>query len=116
MKRIAGSLVFVFALSYIVLLQAQDQEKTKGMEMMATACNAGDVVTTDGKATCDQSKGGKSSDMVVIDDQGKATKVANPEKLKGMSGQKVKINCEMKMINGENQMWIYDVEHLSPGV
>jgi len=83
--------------------------------MMATACNAGNVVMTDGKATCDQSKGGKSDDMVVIDDQGKATKVANPDKLKGMSGQKVKINCEMKTINGENQMWIYDVEHLSPG-
>jgi len=115
MKRIVGTLVFVFALSFMILLQAQDQGKAKGTEMMATACNAGNVVMTDGKATCDQSKGGKSDDMVVIDDQGKATKVANPDKLKGMSGQKLKINCEMKTINGENQMWIYDVEHLSPG-
>jgi hypothetical protein len=116
MKRIAGTLVFVFALSFMALLQAQDQEKGKGMEMTGTACNAGNVVTTEGKAKCDETKGGKSNDMVVIDDQGNATKVANPEKLKGMSGQKVKINGEMRKIQDEDRMWIYDVEHLSPGI
>jgi|ERR1051326_8128805 hypothetical protein len=115
MKRMTGTSVLVVALSLVAVLQAQDQPKGKGMEMTGTACNAGNVVTTEGKAKCDETKGGKSSDMVVIDDQGRATKVANPEKLKGMSGQKVKINCEMKTIKGENQMWIYDVEHLSPG-
>ena len=115
MKRTAGSLVFIVALSLVVLLQAQPQNQGKGMEMTGTACNAGNVVTAEGKATCDQSKGGKSDDMVVIDDQGKAMKVGNPEKLKGMSGQKVKIKGEMRMIKDEEQMWVYDVEHLSPG-
>ena len=110
MKKIAGLLVF--ALSCMVLLQAQEaQDKSKRTEMTGTVCNADNVVTTGGKATCDQTKGGKGTDMVFIDDQGKATKIANPEKLQGMSGQKVKIKCEMK---GE-MMMVYDVEHLSPG-
>jgi len=115
MKRITGTLVVVVALSLVALLQAQDQPKAKGMEMTGTACNAGNVVTTEGKAKCDETKRGKSSDMVVIDDQGRATKVANPERLKGMSGQKVKINGEMRTIQNEEQMWINDVAHLSPG-
>lgn len=107
MKRIAG--ILVFALSSMVLLHAQD--KSKGTEMTGMVCNAGNIVTTDGKAVCDETKGGKSADMVFIDDQGKATKIANPEKLKGMSGKKVKVKAEMQ---GETMM-VYDVEHLGPG-
>jgi hypothetical protein len=110
MRKIAGLLVFV--LSCMVLLQAQEaQDKSKGTEMTGIVCNADNVVTNDGKAVCDESKGGKSADMVLIDDQGKATKIANPEKLKGMSGQKVKVKCETK----GDAMWVYDVQHLSPG-
>ena len=109
MKKIAGLLIL--ALCSMAMLQAQDKDKSKGTEMTGTACNAGNVVTTDGKAVCDDSKGGKGSDMVFIDDQGKATKVANPKKLKGMSGKKVKVKGEMK---GE-MMMVYDVEHLAGG-
>ena len=77
--------------------------------------NAGNVVTTDGKSVCDPSKGGKSDDMVFIDDQGKATKIANPEQMKGMSGQKVKIKGEMRKIEGEDRVWVNNLEHISPG-
>jgi|ERR1700704_5641 hypothetical protein len=111
MKKIAGLLIL--ALCSMAMLQAQDKDKdkSKGTEMTGMACNADNVVTTDGKAVCDDSKGGKGSDMVFIDDQGKATKVANPKKLKGMSGKKVKVKGEMK---GE-MMMVYDVEHLAGG-
>jgi hypothetical protein len=34
--------------------------------------------------------------MVFIDDQGKATKIANPKKMKGMSGKKMKVKGKMK--------------------
>jgi hypothetical protein len=53
---------------------------------------------------------------VFIDDEGKATTIANPGKMKGMSGQKVKVNCEMKLIDGQNKMWIYDLEHIPSGI
>jgi hypothetical protein len=116
MKRTAGLLV-VFLLCSMVALHAQDQsqDKDKGTEMTGMLCNAANVVLTGGKATCDESKGGGSNDMVFIDAQGKATTIANPEKMKGMSGQKVKVKGEMKKINGEDRVWIHDLAHLSPG-
>jgi hypothetical protein len=116
MKKIVGLVVLAFAC--MLLVQAQDQggqDKDKGTEMTGTLCNAGNVVLKEGKAMCDDSKGGGSPDMVFIDDQGKATTIANPEKVHGMSGQKVKVKCEMKKIQGEDRMWLNDVAHLSPG-
>ena len=116
MKKTAGLLV-VFLLGATIAPHAQDasQGKNKGMEMTGTLCNAANVVLKEGKATCDDSKGGGSPDMVFIDDQGKATTIANPEKVHGMSGQKVKVKGEMKTIQGEDRMWLNDVAHLSPG-
>lgn len=116
MKRVATLLVFV--LGSMIVLHAEDASQDKGTkkEMTGTLCNAANVVETAGKATCDPSKGGGSEDMVFIDDQGRATTIANPEKMKGMSGQKVKVNCEMKLVNGENKMWIYDLEHIPSGM
>ena len=116
MKKIVGFVVL--ALASMLLVQAQDQggqDKDKGTEMTGTLCNAANVVLKEGKATCDDSKGGGSPDMVFIDDQGKATTIANPEKVHGMSGQKVKVKGEMKQIQGEDRMWLNDVAHLSPG-
>ena len=116
MKRTAGLLV-MFLLCSMIALHAQDQSQDKSMrkEMTGTLCNAANVVETAGKATCDPSKSGGSDDMVFIDDQGKATTIANPEKMKGMSGQKVKVNCEMKKINDQDKMWIYNLEHIPSG-
>ena len=116
MRKIVGLVVLVLA--SMLLVQAQDQggqDKDKGTAMTGTLCNAANVVLKEGKATCDESKGGGSPDMVFIDDQGKATTIANPEKMKGMSGQKVKVKGEMKQIDGEDKMWIHDLEHISPG-
>jgi len=112
MKRMAMLLEFV--LGSMIALHAQDKSTKK--EMTGMLCNAANVVQTDGKATCDQSKGGGSNEMVFIDDQGKATPIANPEKMKGMSGQMVKVTCEMKMVNGQSQMWIYNLEHIPSGM
>jgi hypothetical protein len=54
--------------------------------------------------------------MVFIDDQGRATTIANPEKMKGMSGQKVKVNGEMKKIKDQDRMWIYNLQHIPSGM
>jgi len=119
MKKTAG-LLAAFLLCSMIALHAQDQsqdkDKGKGTEMTGTLCNAANLVETAGKATCDSTKGGGSDEMVFIDDQGKATTIANPGKMKGMSGQKVKVNCEMKLIDGQNKMWIYNLEHIPSGI
>jgi len=123
MKRTAGLLVVFLFCSMIALHgqdktqdQSQSQDQSKGTEMTGTLCNAANVVETAGKATCDPSKGGGSDDMVFIDDQGKATTIANTEKVKGMSGQKVKVNAETKKIKDQDRMWIYNLQHIPSGV
>ena len=121
MRRIAMLLVFALG-SMIPLVAQQDNNATQDKgggakkEMTGTLCNAANVVENAGKATCDETKGGGSDEMVFIDDQGRATTIANPEKMKGMSGQKVKVNCEMKLVDGQNKMWIYDLQHIPAGM
>lgn len=118
MRKMAMLLVFVVG-SMIPLIAQQDngaQDKSARKEMTGTLCNAANVVETAGKATCDPTKGGGSDDMVFIDEDGKATTIANPGKMKGMSGQKVKVNCEMKLVDGQNKMWIYDLQHIPAGM
>ncbi len=120
MKRTAGLFVVFLLCSMIALhgqekSQDQSQDQSKGTEMTGILCNAANVVETAGKAVCDPSKGGGSEDMVFIDDQGKATTIANPEKMKGMSGQKVKVNGEMKKIKDQEKVWIYNLQHIPSG-
>lgn len=118
MRKIAILMVFLLG-SMIPLVAQQDngaQDKSAKKEMTGTLCNAANVVETAGKATCDPTKGGGSDDMVFIDEDGKATTIANPGKMKGMSGQKVKVNCEMKLVDGQNKMWIYDLQHIPAGM
>src|SRR5215467_11530634 len=98
MKRIAGLLVLVLGSAISLYAQDQSQDKSQRKEMTGILCNAASVVEKAGIATCDPTKTGGSEDMVFIDDQGKATTIANPEKMKGMSGQKVKVSCETKKI------------------
>ena len=115
MKRIAGLLVLVLGSAIALYAQDQSQDKSQGKEVTGTLCNAANVVEKAGVATCDPTKGGGSEDMVFIDDQGRATTIANPDKVKGMSGQKVKINGEMKKIKDQDRMWIYNLEHIPSG-
>ena len=72
MKRIATLLVFVLV-SMIPALAQQDnsaQDKGARKEMTGTLCNAANVVETAGKATCDETEGGGSDEMVFIDEDG----------------------------------------------
>lgn len=119
MKKIATLLVFV--LGSLVLLWGQQSgegsDKGQMKEMVGTICNADNVTQAGGQSTCDESKGGKSADWVFISDEGKATKIANPDALKGMHG-KMKVKCKMKKESGDSQeqMYLYDVTHLTAGM
>jgi hypothetical protein len=102
MKRTAALLAL--ALGSTMLMSAQD--KSKGTEMTGTICDQKCVKQDAGKATCDSSCTEKSGDAVFVDDQGKATKIANPKMAKGKMGKKVKVHGEMMK---DDSMKIYDV-------
>lgn len=117
MKKIATLLVFV--LGSLVALYGQQSSKgsdsSQMKEMVGTICNADNVTQAGGQSTCDESKGGKSAEWVFISDEGKATKIANPDVLKGMHG-KMKVKCQMKKVSDQEQMYLYDVTHIPSGM
>lgn len=102
MKRTAALLAL--ALGSTMLMSAQD--KSKGTEMTGTICDQKCVKQDAGKSACDTSCTEKSGDAVFVDDQGKATKIANPKMAKGKMGKKVKVHGEMMK---DDSMKIYDV-------
>lgn len=107
MKRMAGLLAL--ALGCTLSMAAQDAGKSnsgKGTEMTGMLCDAKCVKLDSGKAACDAGCTAKSKDVVFIDDQGKATKVANPKTAKGKMGKKVTVHGEMM---GTDEMKLYDV-------
>jgi hypothetical protein len=113
MKRILGLLTIV--LGSTLLLSAQDTGKggmgqgaaMKGTEMTGMLCDSKCVKQDAAKASCDLSCTEKSGEATFIDDDGKATKVANPEVAAGKMGKKVKIHCDM--MKDQAAMKIYDV-------
>jgi hypothetical protein len=109
MKRMAGLLAIV--LGSMTLLFPQD--KAKGTEMTGVLCNSKCVKQDAGKAVCDSTCSEKSKDVVFVDDQGKATPVANPNMAKGKMGKKVKVHGEM--MKGKDMMEIYDVVFANAG-
>jgi hypothetical protein len=102
MKRMAALLAL--ALGTTMSMSAQD--KTKGTEMTGVICDQKCVKQDAGKAACDLSCTENSGDRIFVDDQGKATKVANPEICEGKMGKKVKVHGKMMK---NKDMRIYDV-------
>jgi len=97
-----GSTVFVYA-----------QDNSKGHEMTGVLCDQKCVKQDAGKAACDLSCTEKSGDRVFVDDEGKATKVANPEICEGKMGKKVKIHGAMT--KDKSAMKVYDVVFANAG-
>ena len=102
MKRIAVLLALV--LGSAAFLTAQDAGK--GHEMIGTLCDQKCVKQDSGKAACDLSCTDKSGERVFVDDNGKATRVANPEICEGKMGKKVKVHGTMK---DPDRMELWDV-------
>jgi hypothetical protein len=119
MKRILGLLTIV--LGSTLLLCAQDAGKggmdqgaaMKGTEMTGMLCDSKCVKQDAAKASCDLSCTEKSGDVSFIDDDGKASKVANPEVATGKMGKKVKIHCDMT--KDKTAMKVYDVVFANAG-
>jgi hypothetical protein len=105
MKRIA--VILFLALGSAVLLPAQ--EKAQGNEMTGTICDQKCVKQDAGKAACDLSCTDRSGEAFFIDDEGKATKIANPQMCKGKMNQKAKVRAEMKKNQDSDEMFLHDV-------
>jgi hypothetical protein len=107
MKRIA--LLLAMILSSVMLYA---QETQKGHEMTGTICDSKCVTQSAGQSSCDLNCTQTGGDAVFIQDNGKVTKIANPEKVKGHMMKRVKVMGEMM----ENQtMNIYEIYSLGPG-
>jgi hypothetical protein len=109
MKRMAALLALL--LGSAVSLYAQDAGQ--GHEMTGVLCDQKCVKQDSGKAECDLSCTEKSGDRVFVDDNGKATKVTNPEICEGKMGKKVTIHGAMT--KDKSAMKIYDVVFANAG-
>jgi putative sterol carrier protein len=103
MKRLATLMVLVLG---SVMLYGQQSEKSQpqqsqqesqqqSMEMSGTICSSKCVVQQGGKSACDTSCKEKGGDAVLVGESGNVTKIANPDKVKGFMGKKVKTKGKM---------------------
>jgi hypothetical protein len=107
MKRIAGLLAVILGGTMFVAAQNQSKStESKGTEMVGYLCDSKCVKQDAGKSVCDTSCSEKGNDCVFVDDEGKVTKIANPNMAKGKMGKKVKVHGDMK---DKDMMEIYDV-------
>jgi hypothetical protein len=104
MKR--NATLFVVALASVIFLYAQDNAP---VEMTGWICTSACATQSAGHASCDASCAGndKNGDVVFVDDNGKVTKISNPDMVTGKMGQKVKVKC--KMDENKEFMQILDV-------
>ena len=104
MKRNAVLLVIVLG-----SMMVYAQEKPKGIDMTGTICDSKCVTQSGGPSACDTKCTKTGGAAVFIDDNGKVTKIANPDKVKGYMGKHLKAKCKMMKKNGEDMMWIYSI-------
>lgn len=107
MKRVAVLLTIMLG---SVMLYAQ--QPTKALDMTGTICDSKCVTQSGGQSACDSKCTQTGGDAVFIEDNGKVTKINNPEKVKGSMGKRVKARCE---ITPDGKMNIYDIYSLGPG-
>jgi len=114
LKKFAAMIVLVLGTGALMHGQEmKDKGMMKGTEMTGVICSSKCVNTTTTPASCKAGCTEKGGDTVFIDDQGKVTKIANPKKVKGSMGKKVKMHAEM--MKDKDEMEVYDVTHLGPG-
>ena len=102
MKLIASLLTVVLSAAFLFA-----QEVSQSVEMTGTVCDSNCVTRTGTQPACNLKCSQKSGEAVFIDDSGKVTKIANPERVKGYKGKHIKAKC--KMMDDENSMWIFSI-------
>ena len=107
MKRFALLLTLILGTAMLYAQEAKETDMTKPHDMSGTICNSKCVTQTSGQNACDASCTQTDGDAVFIHDNGKVTKIGNPDKVKGYMGKQVK--GKAKMMDDGKTMWILDI-------
>lgn len=104
MKRSAVLCTIILA-TVIQLYSQNDTPK----EMTGWICTSACVSKNTSHASCDSSCAtkDKSGEAVFVDDNGKISKISNPEIVKGKMGKKVKGKGKMNKDN--DSMWLFSI-------
>lgn len=101
MKRHA--LLLTIAISSAILLYAQEKQPT---EMSGWICSSACVKQNAGQASCDTdcATKDKSGETIFVGDDGKISKISNPDMAKGKMGQQVRMTCNMDKEKGSMEI------------
>jgi hypothetical protein len=92
--------ILAFFLFPLTLIGQQKQQLT---DMTGTVCNSKCVNRSSDRAVCDSGCTEKGGDAVFVEEDGRVTKIANPDKVKGFMGKHVKAKC--RMMQDKDEMW-----------
>ena len=92
MKRNAA--LFTIVIASLFLLYAQDNPPT---EMTGWICSSACVTQTPGHAACDANcaANDKGGSVVFVSEDGKVSKISNPDMAKDKMGQQVRMKCRV---------------------
>jgi len=103
------SAVFLGATS----LFAQDSNKSQKKEVDGTICNSACVQKVENLNTCNTSCTDKSGDVVLVDDQGKVMKIANPKMATSHMNKKVKCTASPTEKQREDALRILEISEMA---
>ena len=109
MKQTALLLAIVLGSAMLYAQQASqgvEKQEAQGIEMTGTICDSKCVTQSGSQSACDLNCTKKGGEAVFIEENGKVTKIANPDKVKGYMGKHVKTKAKMM---DDDRMWIYSI-------
>jgi hypothetical protein len=101
MKRYA--VLLTIAITSAILLYAQESQPT---EMAGWICSSACVNQNAGQATCDTScaANDKGGETVFVGNDGKISKISNPDMAKDKMGQQVRMKCKTNKDTGSMEI------------
>jgi hypothetical protein len=100
----------LFLIASAMFLVADDKA-SGGTAMTGYICSSKCVVQNAAQSSCKQDCAEKGGDTVIVDDQRKVTKIANPKMVKSHMNKKVKMKGQMK----SDKLTIMEVFDWNPG-
>ena len=101
--------LFLAVVCLATSLFAQDAGTSQKKEMTGTICNSACVQPVKDVPTCNTSCTDKSGDVVLVDDSGKVSKIANPNMAMSHMNKKVKCTVVPTEKEREDQLRILEL-------
>jgi hypothetical protein len=93
-------------------LVAQDSGKSQQKQVTGTICNSACVEPVNGLSTCNTGCTDKSGGLVIVDDQGKVMKIANPKVAASHMNKKVKCTAVPSEKQREDTLRIIELSEM----